>query len=265
MKKVIKNDVSFFVSDAKQFEFFWDNVFSNHWEDFTFNILDYYLHPDKNYLDIGAWIGPTVLYAANKAKHTFSIEPDPVAFAELQKNMEMNTSIAHKITLINKALSYQSGTKKLYKREHFGDSSSSLIPTLSDDFHTVSVSTLKEVLKEFLIEDLSLIKMDIEGGEYLLVPSMRSYLKKYKPAFYLSLHPNFLKSYMLKECSSEKEREKTFRKRVKKLVKSLKMYEYIYDSSFHRIDQNDFLDLLLTINEPVEFLFTSTPLNTTNK
>jgi FkbM family methyltransferase len=250
------------VSDAELFASFWNIIFPNNWEDFTFEVLDHYLHPDKNYLDIGAWVGPTVLYAANKSKHTFGIEPDPIAFQELQKNIELNPSIEDKITIINKAISHKSGTKKLFKRVRFGDSSSSLIPTLSEeDFHIVSVFTLKELVKEFKVDNLSLIKVDIEGGEYFLVPAMRSYLKKYKLPFYLSLHPNFLKSFLEKKYSTENDIEKSYLKFVNRLVKSLDMYEFIYDSNGRLIEKKNLQQLLNGLEEPAEFLFTSTPWN----
>jgi hypothetical protein len=35
--------------------------------------------------------------------------------------------------------------------------------------------------------------MDIEAGEYLLIPSLRDYLQSARPTLYLSLHPPFLK------------------------------------------------------------------------
>jgi FkbM family methyltransferase len=257
LKNVVKNDVSFIVSDNVQFAYFWDSVFPNQWEDFIFHVMDHYLQPDKNYLDIGAWIGPTALYAANKAKHTFSIDPDHVAFSELQKNIQLNPSITHKITAINQALSYKSGTMKLYKRTQFGDSSSSLIRTLSDDFYEVTACTLKELLEEYQIRNLSLIKMDIEGGEYMVIPSMREYLERYKPPLHLSLHPTFLKSNLESSNLSGEDLKIHYIKRVTQLVKSLDMYTHIYYSSGKRIERIQLLETLLKIDEPIEFLFTT--------
>jgi FkbM family methyltransferase len=236
-------------------------ILPNHWEDFTFEVLDYYLHPEKNYLDIGAWIGPTVLYAASKANHTFGIEPDPIAFEELDKNIKYNPSTEEKITIINKALSHKSGTKKLYKRVRFGDSSSSLIPTLSEDFHHVSVFTMKELVREFGVTNLSLIKVDIEGGEYILVPAMRSYLKKHRVPLYLSLHPNFLKSFLEKKCSTDKDRQKSYQKFINRLVNSLDIYEFIYDSTGKQIETKDLQQLFTNLEEPAEFLFTTSQWN----
>lgn len=260
LKNVIKNEVSFNVTDDEQFASFWNKVFPNHWEDFTFQVLDHFLHPDRNYLDIGSWIGPTLLYAANKSKHSFGIEPDSVAYEALKTNIKLNPELKEKITTVNKALSYKSGTMNLYKRTQFGDSSSSLVRSLSDDFQTVSVSTLKELVSDYKITDLALIKMDIEGGEYLLIPSMQKYLKRYKPPLYLSLHPEFLKSSMKKKCSyfSERKLRKSYIKKVKKLIQSLDMYDYIYSSPSKRIEKSKLLQALLKNDDPIELLFTTT-------
>lgn len=248
------------MSEDKQFASFWDTVFPNHWEDFTFEVLDHFLHPDQNYLDIGSWIGPTILYAASQAKHSFGIEPDSVAYETLKTNIKLNPELNEKITPINKALSYKTGTMNLYKRTRFGDSSSSLVRSLSDDFQSVSVINLKDLLTDYKITDVSLIKMDIEGGEYLLIPSMRKYLKRYKPPLYLSLHPEFLKSSMKKNFpdSSEKKLQKAYFKKVKKLIQSLGMYDYIYTSSSERNKKSDLVQTLLKSDEPIELLFTTT-------
>ena len=48
-------------------ENFWKELSNNRWEPDTFNILDHYLKCNMVYMDVGAWIGPTVCYAAKKA------------------------------------------------------------------------------------------------------------------------------------------------------------------------------------------------------
>lgn len=41
-------------------------------------------------------------------------------------------------------------------------------------------------------EGVHFIKMDIEGGEFELLPSMKDYLARFKPLLYLALHTSFL-------------------------------------------------------------------------
>lgn len=45
-----------------------------------------YCNKENTYIDIGAWIGPTVLYGACVSKHVYAIEPDPAAVSQLKKN-----------------------------------------------------------------------------------------------------------------------------------------------------------------------------------
>ena len=40
--------------------------------------------------------------------------------------------------------------------------------------------------------DIQLIKMDIEGGEKIVIPCIIPFLQKYKPNFYISLHRVFI-------------------------------------------------------------------------
>lgn len=94
--------------------------------------MDRFLNENHNYLDIGAWVGPTVLYGAHLAKHVYAVEPDPVAFGEWNENLTLNSPISSKVTPVNAALSEKTGTTNLYIRSEYGDSTPSLIPTISD-------------------------------------------------------------------------------------------------------------------------------------
>ena len=59
----------------------------------------------------------------------------------------------------------------------------------------ISTVTIEQLLGEQNInaENISLIKMDIEGGELILIPYLKNFLQTYKPVFYISLHYVFLK------------------------------------------------------------------------
>src|SRR5580692_4173846 len=85
---------------GKQFEVspanhlsFWDEVSSGTWESSTFAIFDRFLDRQHSYIDIGAWIGPTVLYGCQLAKTAYALEPDPLAYVELAQNIAVNPSI----------------------------------------------------------------------------------------------------------------------------------------------------------------------------
>ena len=169
---------------------FWRKASAGQWEPETFAVLDQYLSADKDYLDIGAWIGPTVLYGARRARHVWCFEPDPTAFRHLAWNLDMN-GISN-VSAFGVALSDQFGVARMASvRGEPGDSTSSL---LHDGAHGSDALTIAwdqfEAVND--LSGVSLIKMDIEGAEYLVLPTLRVWLEKHRPPLLLSLHAPLL-------------------------------------------------------------------------
>lgn len=250
---VAKRKVQFQVMVSPQSAVVWELINKNRWEEGTFDILDRFLKEDQNYLDIGAWVGPTVLYGAHLAQHVYALEPDPVAFKELQENVALNVHGSAKVTLVHAALSHQTGTASLYKRREYGDSTSSLIPTISEQSCNVDCLTIEELIKQHKIKNLSLIKMDIEGSEYSVIPAMKAFLQAEKTPLYLSLHPAFLKEHLQRQSLSRDDVEVHFMQITRRLVESLTMYHYIYNAYGNLIDEN----VLLHEMNFSEYLFTN--------
>ena len=80
----------------------------------TTDIFDRYIDKNTIYIDIGAWIGPTLFYAAQLADKSIAIEADPVAFKRLSENLSINSKEKWytNISLINKVVSRKSGKIK---------------------------------------------------------------------------------------------------------------------------------------------------------
>lgn len=208
-----KNNTQFYIKGDYSINWFVNNIENNIWECDTFNILDFYQNKNSIYIDIGAWIGPTVLYAADKYKQIICFEPDPVAISRLNENLSVNNF--KNITLITKALSNNNGISNFGGNGELGNSMSTLLVSLDNkeaffnDYgrggflsyderkkYIISIETITidKVLKDNNINpnNIGLIKMDIEGGEKIVIPSMQNFLKKYKPNFFISLHRVFL-------------------------------------------------------------------------
>lgn len=173
---------------------FWGGVIAGSWEPDTFKIFDQYLKPDKTYIDIGAWIGPTVLYGAQLAKHCFAFEPDPVAFSELFSNISRNPEI-NNITLFKNAIAPTIGPIKIGAYSHYGDSMTGFFG--QKETSIVPGITLEQVVRS--IPDCNFVKMDIEGGEAMILPSAAATLRESVPTLFLSLHapiyPNGMAAY----------------------------------------------------------------------
>jgi FkbM family methyltransferase len=185
---------------GKQFEVspanhlsFWNEVSSGTWERATFAIFDRFLDREHSYIDIGAWIGPTVLYGCQLAKTAYGLEPDPLAYAELEQNIALNKVIANNVRLFNACIAPQSGQVTLGSRGQGNDSTSSLLFAKKKTHWTVKAFSFADFVRQQGIADCNFIKIDVEGGEYQLLPTMMEYLRMHRPTLHLSLHPIYLK------------------------------------------------------------------------
>ena len=228
---VTKLGLTFIVKDRA--DLFWYHVNRNRWENQTFRIFRQFIRPGSVYLDIGAWIGPTVLFGASISGRCFAAEPDPVAFAELKANVELNPELSEKVTLFNGCLAQTTGRVRFGTPSAFGDSCSSL---LFSDRASIEVEALRfeDFLLKYRIKECGFIKMDIEGGETLVLPTMKDFLATQTPALYLSLH------------------QKLFRDRaadLKRIADVLRIYPYIYRSDGLALDAANLETYLLGLKK----------------
>ncbi|WP_171097581.1 FkbM family methyltransferase [Ruegeria sp. HKCCD7255] len=169
---------------------FWRKATAGDWEPETFAVLDKFLSPDRDYIDIGAWAGATVLYAARRARHVWCFEPDPVAYRYLIWNLELN-GITN-VSAFGAALWGETGVMRMASLGgEPGDSMTSVLGDTSKGTEALSLSW--EVFEKAVdLSDVSLVKMDVEGAEFALVPHLRPWLQQQRPAFYLSTHAPFV-------------------------------------------------------------------------
>lgn len=214
-----------FVRDGKKYtvvgdhDWFWRQFADGEWEPRTFEIFDKCLDPKKNFLDIGAWIGPTTLYAAPRAKQVYAFEPDPIAYRSLVQNIELNHAknvVPYPVAVSDSWKGIPFGAKT-----GFGDSMSSVLWAKDTDRQVASVPL------EGLIIDLApgFIKIDIEGGEKNIFDKSILAMQEYKPTIHLSLHT----PWFLDDLNGYK----------KSIMECLDMYPYIYDENFKQIELAD--------------------------
>ena len=216
-----KNGKCFTVDSTKLRSYkFWKGYMGKGWEPETFKVFDEFLDKNHSYIDIGSYIGPTVLYGSQLAKHCFAIEPDPIAFQELKNNIELNDHLKPHITLSKYCISDSIGTAKFFvpneKLEYGGGGSSSLLDWKNKkNFWEVQTTTLQQFIQSFSITDCNFIKIDIEGAEFDLIPSMSGYLKNQKPTLFIEIHLWALKDPM---------------KKLDIMLQTLNGYDHIYDA-----------------------------------
>lgn len=199
---------------AEGHEWFWNQFADGSWEPETFRIFDRFLDKEKVFIDIGAWIGPTTLYAASRAKQVMAFEPDPVAWRSLATNLEFNRAknvIPFPVAVSNEWKGIDFGAKT-----GLGDSMSSEIWGHEGGMQVPAVAFSS------LIADVKpgFVKIDIEGGEKFLFEG-KPFDGFVPDAIHLSLHTPWFADDL-----------EAFKKPI---MEALSVYPYIYDQNLNPI------------------------------
>jgi FkbM family methyltransferase len=161
---------------------FW-TVWEQGWEQATLEIVDRFARPSVPLLDVGAWIGPVSMWAARTGP-VVALEPDPVALTYLRRNAKRNG--CGRITVIAGALGACSGSARIARHEEGWGSSMTRVT--ADGEQSVRSWSLTELFADCQLEDCSLVKMDIEGGESLLLPFVAPFLAQRKVPLLVAMH-----------------------------------------------------------------------------
>lgn len=179
---MLKAGVEVHFDPAQSWTHWWRSEYAG-WEIGTFNVFQHFAR-DKVVLDIGAWIGPTALWAGHVAKHVVALEPTTTAFGEFAANLAANPELKGKVELVNAALDAQDRTATMSNAGNSVDRISLI------DVRAVTISTL---LKEHpRLRETGFVKIDTEGYERVIVPALESFFKEKTPVAYVSLHPMFI-------------------------------------------------------------------------
>jgi FkbM family methyltransferase len=122
------------------------------------------LKPGASFIDGGANSGWYTLLAASKVGPTgrvWAIEPAPLPWARLMRNLELNPALVPIVTPIRAALSDTRGTARIFLHPSHDASNSLERPALADG---VEVPTLR--LRDLGAPPHPIIKLDLEGHEY---------------------------------------------------------------------------------------------------
>ncbi len=234
---VKKNNLSFKVAEVCHEGPNWWLTNYIKWEKHTFDIFDKLLKKDMIYLDIGTFSGQTVLYAAQKVNKVYAVELDPNAYKACRKNIQVNEY--SNVVLEHAALSDTDG-ETFIEKSRVGSSGCYMIP---QGEIKVNSYTIESLMKKWKLDGCDFIKMDIEGGEEICLPAMKSFFKKYNPLFYLSVH---------KELGANS----------KTIVDSTKNYKYVYDQSYSNIKENlyEIINSQPSSHGEQDYLFSNKPI-----
>ena len=190
MQDVVIRDEPFVVADGH--EDFWSRVREGRWEPATLDVIAACVGPGTAVVDLGAWIGPTVLYAARKGRSVLAFEPDPAAAAVLRENVALNPDVAERIEILERAVWTRAGAMTMASRGRPGDSMSSLVHRSGAVTWEVECMTPDEIAARLEPDAPLFVKVDIEGGEFAVVPALGPLLDRPRVDCLVSFHPGFV-------------------------------------------------------------------------
>lgn len=177
------------------FDWFVDCFSRQAWEPETFDTFNYVKDINTVALDIGAWIGPTTVWLSKNFKNVIAIEADPVAYEALTANL--STSNCDNVTVINQPI-FSKKDNVIFGVNQFDGglansglgASTSQIKSSSTDLSdsTKTTITLNCIKKYSDYNNISFIKVDIEGGEEHILEQLLTLSKERRWRLYISFH-----------------------------------------------------------------------------
>jgi len=133
-------------------------------------------------LDVGAFVGLYTLMVVHKAKLVVAVEPNVIASYFLKRNIQLN-GLNQKVIVVNKALADYEGKAMLYIEDYL-PSSSTLFRQWHEEYgHSTSalvkVTKLDNLLADLGIENIDLMKLDVEGAELSVLRGATETLKNH--------------------------------------------------------------------------------------
>ena len=171
-------DESFPVAD-----WFWSEWCNDTWEGGTLDLVDRFVKPGTTFVDVGAWIGIVSMWAAKNGARVIAIEPDPVALKSLNANVRLNDL---QIQVVAGAVSDVTSVTHLRPHERFGFGDS--MTRVSSEGIEVPCWRLPDIFEIYEVDNCSLVKMDIEGYEAVLLPTVAPFLASLNIPLYVSMH-----------------------------------------------------------------------------
>ncbi|MBE3128584.1 MAG: FkbM family methyltransferase [Actinobacteria bacterium] len=161
--------------------FFCGNKISSAWTGSNYyerESREYFELDSGNFIDVGANIGKfSVIVAKNLYGKVYAIEPHPQTFDILRKNIKLNN--LKNVEAINFACSSKKGDIDLYIDER-----GTLGHSIKADSKSVGKRKIKVkaiCLDDLEIDNVKLIKIDVEGAESDVLKGAKKILERYHP------------------------------------------------------------------------------------
>ena len=148
------------------------------------------------FLDVGANFGYFSLLAAKHGKQTLSVEPSPRELARLYRHLTINPALAPLVQVFPFAIGAKSEDLPFSLSGDSNTGQNHLGATMvSEDSQTISVKvrTLNDLIPQIQIDEVDVIKIDVEGYEGVVLESMGPLLEKNtNMALYIEFTPSYI-------------------------------------------------------------------------
>uniref|UniRef100_A0A6U4Z970 Methyltransferase FkbM domain-containing protein n=1 Tax=Hemiselmis andersenii TaxID=464988 RepID=A0A6U4Z970_HEMAN len=176
---------------------FWVDAATGRWEPETFKVLNQHVYSGSNYLGLGELTGVLGLVAAQRADKAVLVEPDHASVHITWDNVNRNKRLypwAQSITVETRCVLDEDDRVMYFMGCDLGGST--VMPRVpwstASEWYPVMCMSLPTITAEHSLSPSKplLIKIDIEGGEAILLPSLREWVSsvEVKPTIFVSMH-----------------------------------------------------------------------------
>lgn len=156
-------------------------------------VLEKNLHSGDTFIDIGANQGEYALWAARKIGNEgllVAYEPSEEIFDQLEENIKLNQTSTPTVRLRKIGLSDKPGFLKLYTKKGKNEGVNTVFPTKDHDLEIgkIELTTLDMEVEKLKIQQISLIKIDVEGAELNVLKGSKNTLSNYKPKLLVEIN-----------------------------------------------------------------------------
>lgn len=184
--KILERDDKKILETSEGLQFYLDSI--DPWifiETFILKIheiKDNEIHDNETIIDIGANVGDTAIFYANKGAQVYAFEPVKEHYDSMLKNINLNPKLKNKIIPINAAVG-KDGMVTIYQsnRAKIASGASIFFQTHEDSqVSKIEGYGFDTMFKKFNIKTVDLLKMDCKGCEFFLTSENLKNVKNIK-------------------------------------------------------------------------------------
>jgi len=170
-------------------------LLEDEWDPLLSELVKNTLCAGSVFVDVGANVGYFSLLAAHSVGNlgkVLAIEPNPTVANQLRANVER--SKLSNVIVEQAACSDSHATETLYIPDNNSLGKASLSKVNAGGIASVEVSstTLDELISNHSLQNVTLVKIDVEGAELMVLRGMTETIKRLRPLIALELEPDLL-------------------------------------------------------------------------